>query len=716
MLTHALLCLASSLFPVILTTLQANSPLPATEKTSALAAPPVARKTPKTIELNGDRRDDPYFWLRDKSNPDVVAYLQNENEYTAAVMKPTEAFQEQLYKEIVSRIKETDLSVPAPRKGYLYYTRTEEAKQYPIWCRKKATLDAPEEIMVDANQLGEGKKYFQIGTVATSPDQNLVAYAEDTEGDEIYTVLFKDLHTGKLLADRIARATASVVWASDNKTVFYTVQDSALRPYKLFRHTLGTSASQDVEIYHEPDERFVVDISKSRSEAYLWLQLKSQTTSEIRYLRAAEPEGTFRVLYPRQQDIEYDVAHHGDSFFIRINDTGRNFRLIEVPVKSPAREGARELLPASKDVMLEDVDAFADHLVITERDQGLLKIRIRTFSTGDEHFVAFDEPAYTVVPAGSLEYDRHTLRFTYTSLVTPASVYDYDMNARTRELKKRQPVLGGYDPSQYVTERLFAAAQDSARIPITLVHKKGLERNGSNPTLLTGYGAYGIANDPSFSSERLSLLDRGFVFAMAHIRGGGDLGKTWHDAGRMLNKRNTFTDFIACAEHLIAQKYTGPDKLAIMGGSAGGLLMGAVTNLRPDLFRAVIAKVPFVDVLNTMMDASLPLTAGEFEEWGNPEDAKFYQYMRSYSPYDNVERQNFPNMLVTAGLNDPRVSYWEPAKWVARLRAFKKDNHLLLLKTNMGAGHFGASGRYDRYRETALDYAFLFHALGLPAN
>ena len=676
--------------------------------------PPAAKKLPKTIELHRDQRADPYFWLREKTNPEVISYLESENRYTATVMKETEALQEKLYKEIVARIKETDLSVPVRRKGFYYYTRTEQGKQYSIWCRKQGSLDGPEEILIDGNALAEGNKYFSVGAVAASPDQQILAYAVDTEGHEVYTIYFKDLRTGQVLPDQIIKATASIAWANDNKTFFYTVQDEALRPFKLFRHTLGTA--KDAEIYHETDERFVVEVEKSRSETFLWLELHSQTTSEIRYLPASEPTAAFQVLFPRTPDVEYQVAHHDNSFFVRINDKGRNFRLIETPVKNPGPANWKEIIPHRTDATLELVDAFKDHLVVGERLKGLRNIRIRKFSTGAEHWIKFGEPVYTVFAGGSAEYDTNVVRYTYTSLITPSSVYDYNMDDKTRELKKIQDVLGGYDPSQYAMERISATAADGTPIPISMVYRKGMKRDGSNPTLLYGYGSYGIPSEPGFSSERLSLIDRGFIFAIAHIRGGGDLGKLWHDDGKMMKKRNTFTDFIACAQHLVNEKYTRPSKLAIIGGSAGGLLMGAVVNMRPDLFGAVIAKVPFVDVLNTMMDASLPLTVGEYEEWGNPADLKAYQYMRSYSPYDNVESQGFPNMLVTAGLNDPRVSYWEPAKWVARLRALKRGDNLLLLKTNMGAGHFGASGRYDRFKETALDYAFLFKALGVPTN
>jgi len=680
--------------------------------TTALSAqilPPTAAIRPKVIERHGDSRTDNYFWLRDKANPEVIAHLEAENRYTESRMKATEALQSTLYREIVDRIQEDDTSAPTRNGEFEYYTRTAKGQQYPQWCRRRGAAGA-EQVLLDGNELAKGHQYFQVGVFSVSPDQKLLAYGTDTEGDEILTVRVKDLTTGQLLPDKITNANYSLVWAEDNKTLFYNVLDAAKRPYKVFRHTLG-EAKPDTEVHHETDERFTVEIAKTRSKAFVLLQINSAITSEVRYLPAAKPTAAFQVLYPRVQDIEYEATHHGGHWYIRINDTGRTFRLIQAPLADPSQR--KELIPARSGVTLEDVSAFADHLVITEREQGLRQLRVRRLSNGAEHFVTLPEPVYTLAAQGGPEFDTTLLRFHYTSLVTPPSTFDYDMNARTRTLVKQQPVLGGFDSKNYTSERIFATAADGTKVPVSLVYRKGLKKDGKAPALLYGYGSYGIPSEPNFSSERLSLLDRGFVYAIAHIRGGSDLGKTWHDAGKMLNKRNTFSDFIAAADLLSKEKYTQPKRLAIMGGSAGGLLMGAVVNMRPDLFGAVIAKVPFVDVLSTMMDATLPLTVGEYEEWGNPADEKAYSYMRSYSPYDNVESQAFPNMLVTAGLNDPRVSYWEPAKWVAKLRAVKKDNNLLLLKTNMGAGHFGASGRYERYKETAFDYAFLFQALGV---
>ena len=675
----------------------------------------------------GDNCPDPYHWLRDRNNPAAIEYLNAENRYTESIMQPTEALREKLYREILGRVKETDLGVPTYHGGYFYYTRTEKGKQYAIYCRKQASAadssppdapDAPEQVLLDANELAAGQNYFRIGVYQPSPDHRLLAYSTDVEGDEVYTVRIKDLRTGQLLPDTLPGTGAALEWANDNRTFFYTTLDPAKRPYKVYRYQLGAENSQAVEVYHEPDERFNVDLAKSKSEAYLFLDIGSHVTSECRYLSAADAEGVFRVLLPRRQDVEYSVAHHGAHFYIRINDTGKNFRLVKTPVAEPsgAEPSAANFVEvrAHRDgVFIEAVDAFRDHLVLVERDQGLRGIAIEHLATGARHRIAFNEPVYTAGLGANPEFDTRLLRFTYTSLVTPASVFDYDMDRRTRELKKQTEVLGGYDPAQYVSERVFATAPDGVPVPISLVYKSGLVRDGQAPALLYGYGAYGHSSDPVFASDRLSLLDRGFVYAIAHVRGGTEMGRPWYEDGKLLRKKNSFTDFVACAEYLIAAGYTSSGRLAILGGSAGGLLIGAVLNLRPDLFHAAVAKVPFVDVINTMLDASLPLTIAEYEEWGNPNSPQFHEYIRSYSPYDNVEPKTYPNLLITAGLNDPRVSYWEPAKWAAKLRAVKRGDNLLLLKTNMGAGHFGASGRYERFQETAFDYAFLLKTLGI---
>ena len=673
--------------------------------------PPIAKTEPKVDTVHGDVRLDNYFWLREKSNPEVIEYLETENGYTEAVMQHTVDFQEQLYQELLGRIKETDLSVPEKMGDYYYYTRTEEGKQYPIHCRKKGSLEAEEEVLLDQNVLAEGHEYLEIGVYKISPNHQLLAYSTDTTGGESYTLRIKDLNTGQLLEDHILNTYYSVEWANDNQTLFYTTLDAAKRPYKLYRHQLGSDPAADPLIYHETDESFFLDVAKTRSEAYLLMELENINTSEVHYLEADQPTGDFKVISPRQSELEYSVEHHGDQFFIVTNADAVNFKLMRASVDNPSRANWEEVIPHREKVKLDGVSTFQNHLVISEREDGLQKIRVRNLITGEEHAVDFPEPVYTVHRGRNPEFNTDTLRFHYGSLVTPMSVFDYEMDARTRELKKQDEVLGGYDSTLYESERTFAKAADGTAVPISLVYKKGLIKEGGSPLLLYGYGSYGINSDPYFSSNRLSLLDRGFIYAIAHIRGGEEMGRMWYENGKLLHKRNTFTDFIACAEHLIAEKYTASDKLVIQGGSAGGLLMGAVTNMRPELFEIVIAKVPFVDVVNTMLDASIPLTVIEYDEWGNPNEKEFYDYIKSYSPYDNVEAKEYPHILVTAGLNDPRVHYWEPAKWTAKLRELKTGKNRLLLKTEMGAGHGGPSGRYDYLREIAFEYAFIFDLL-----
>ncbi len=681
---------------------------------SLSAAPPAAKIVPKKLTTLGETRVDNYFWLRDRKNPETIKYLEAENEYTREVMKPTDELQTRLYSEMLGRMKQTDMSAPVERDGYFYYTRTEEGKQYSIYCRRKGSMAAAEEILLDGNAEAAGKKYFRVGEFVVSPNTKLLAYSIDESGDEVYTVHIKNLETGRLFADEIKNTYYTLEWADDNATFFYTVLDKAKRPYQVYRHKLGEA--KDTLVYHEKDERFTVELSKTSSHAYILISLNSSLTSEVRYLDSKNPRGAFNVLLPRVQEVEYDVTHHGDSWFIRTSEGAKTFRLIEAPVKDPSKANWKEVIAAREDVTLEDITAFENYLVVQERDNGLVKLRIRDFSDGKENYIPFPDPVYTADLVSNVEYATPLVRFTYTSLVRPDSTFDYNMQTHQQTLVKEREVVGGYDASQYVSERIFATASDGVQVPISLVYRKGLKKDGHAPAMLYGYGAYGISNDPGFSSDRLSLLDRGFVFAIAHIRGGGDLGKTWHESGRILTKKNTFTDFIACAEHLIREKYTSPERLSIEGRSAGGIagLMGAVTNMRPDLFAVVIAGVPFVDALNTMLDASLPLTVGEYEEWGNPNEvSSITDYIKSYAPYDNVTAQKYPTMLITAGLNDPRVSYWEPAKWAAKIRALKKDDHVLLLQTNMGSGHFGSSGRYEYLKETAFTYAFLLNALGI---
>jgi oligopeptidase B len=673
--------------------------------------PPVAKRLPRVDVYHGERRVDDYFWLRDKPNPDVAAYLEAENAYADAVMAPSRAFQEKLYAELLGRIQETDLTVPYREGAFFWYSRTEQGQQYPILCRKAGSLEAPEQVTLDVNELAAGKPFMALGAYAPSDDGRLLAYSTDDTGFREYRLHVKDLATGELLPERIDKVV-TVAWAADGRTLFYTVEDPAKRSYRLYRHEVGAAGADEL-VYEETDERFGVYVGRSRSGAYLFLAAASHTTSEVRFLRADAPREAWTLIAAREADHEYDVEHHGDRFLVRTNDRGRTFRLVSAPVATPGREHWTEEIPLRPEVMLEGVDAFRDFLVLHEREAGLPHLRVIEVATASAHRVEMPEPAYDAFPSGNRVYDTATLRFTYESLVTPSSVFDYDMRTRARVLLKQQPVLGGYDPARYVSERLAATAPDGTAVPISLVYRRDLPRDGSARGYLYGYGSYGLSMPIGFRSSRLSLLDRGFVYAIAHVRGGGDLGKPWHDAGRMRNKRNTFTDFVACAEHLIAQRYTAADRLVIEGGSAGGLLMGAVVNLRPELFRVVVSKVPFVDVVNTMMDASLPLTAGEWEEWGDPRQADDYLYMKSYCPYTNLEAKAYPAMLVRTAFHDSQVMYWEPAKYVAKLRTLKTDDHVLLLKTNMAAGHGGASGRYDALRETAFDYAFVLGQLGI---
>ncbi len=690
----------------------ADTPLIADD--TAAPQPPAAKKIPKVNEAHGDRRVDDYYWLREKTNPEVIAHLQAENAYTAAVMKPTEEFQAALYKEMLARIKQTDLTVPYRERGYIYYSRTEEGKQYPIHCRKKGSLEAPEQVTLDLNELAKGEKFMALGAYALSDDGNLLAYSTDNTGFRQFTLRVKDLRSGELLPEH-RETVVSVAWAADNRTLFYTVEDAAKRPYRLYRQVLGSTAADDL-VYEEKDEMYQIGVQRTRSRAYLLLHSASHTTSEVRYLPAGEPAGAWRILAPREHEHEYDVDHHSDRFYIRTNSGGRNFRLVSAPVSDPQRNNWKEMLPHNPNVMLEGIAFFAHHFVLLTRENGLQQVHVTELGPGpvhSSHRIEFPEPTYAVSPAQNPEFDTTTFRFNYKSLVTPLSVFDYDVAKRERKLLKQTEVLGGYDPKLYESHRLYATASDGTRIPISLVYRKTAKRDGSAPLLLTGYGSYGNPSWATFSSNRLSLLDRGMIFAIAHIRGGGEMGKAWHDQGRMMNKRNTFTDFIAAAEYLVAQKFTAKDRLIIQGGSAGGLLMGAVTNLRPDLFHAVVSLVPFVDVLNTMSDTSLPLTVGEFEEWGNPAHKAEYEYMRTYSPYDNIEKKAYPAMLVRTSLNDSQVMYWEPAKYVAKLRASKADANPLLLKINLAAGHGGASGRYDFLHEVAFDYAFMLRQVGI---
>ena len=716
------------------------------QEDAAGAAPtgPLARREPVEHILHGDRRVDHYDWLRHKGSPEVLAYLEAENAYTDALLKPTQDLQEKLYQEMLGRILETDLSVPYRLREYLYFTKTVKGQQYPYHYRRRdairpmaqggvrealrpsSTEVVREELLLDLNRLAEGHSFLGLGAFEISDDNHWLAYSTDTTGFRQYTLHLKDLRTGETLLGRLERV-ASVAWAADHQTLFYTIEDEfTKRSYRLYRHVLGSS-DPDALLYEETDERFHIKIERTRSGGYLLLTSASHTASEVRFLRAAEPFMPFQLIASRQDHHEYYADHHPgplpgfeeELFFIRTNSDGRTFRLVAAAVRQPGREYWREIVPSRPDVMLASLEAFKDHLVLLEREAGLPKLRIVDLRADEEnalassHRIAFTEPAYNASLGDNREFDVFHVRFQYDSFVTPRSVFDYDVRTRERVLRKQQPVLGGYDPSRYVSGRLYATASDGTRIPISLVHPRDTPLDGTAPLLLYGYGSYGISVPVSFNSNRLSLLDRGVIYAVAHVRGGGELGKPWHDAGRMRQKQNTFSDFIAAAEYLIAERYTSRQKLAIQGGSAGGLLVGAVTNERPELFRVVLSQVPFVDVLNTMLDAGLPLTVGEYEEWGNPQIAEEYFCIKNYCPYTNLDRRAYPAMLLKTALNDSQVMYWEPAKYAAKLRSLKTDSNPLLLKINMGAGHGGASGRYDYLREIALDYAFLLTQLGI---
>jgi oligopeptidase B len=676
--------------------------------------PPVAEKIKKEFQEFGKTRVDNYYWLKERENPKVVEYLKAENEYLEAVLKPTEPLQGKLYQEIVGRIKQTDMSVPYRDNGYYYYTRFEEGKEYPVYCRKKGSLDAPEEVMLNGNEMAEGQPFFSLWGLEVSPDNTLLAYAVDTVSRRLYVQRFKNLAGGETLSDEIPNTLGMAAWASDNKTVFYVLKDTTtLRPYRVMRHVLGTPASGDQEVFVESDETFNTAVFKSKSKKYLIIASESTLSTEYRILEADRPDGQLKVVQPRERDLEYHVEHFRDKLYIRTNYKAKNFRLMETPLDKTTKENWVELIPHRDDVLLEGFEIFNDFLVVEERKSGLTQIRAIGWQDKAEHSLDFGEATYAASIGVNPEFDTDWLRYNYSSLTTPNSTYDYNLKTREKKLLKQQEVLGGFSPENYQAERLYATAADGVKVPISLVYRKGMEKRGDNPLLEYGYGSYGASEDPYFDSSLLSLLDRGFIYALVHIRGGSEMGRAWYEDGKLLKKKNTFTDFIACAEFLIAEKFTRPEKLFAAGASAGGLLMGAVVNMRPDLYKGVIAGVPYVDVITTMLDPSIPLTAEEYDEWGNPNVREYYDYMLSYSPYDNVEAKGYPAMLVTTGLHDSQVQYWEPAKWVAKLRSLKTDNNRLLLHTNMDAGHGGQSGRFRRYRETALEFAFMLDLAGI---
>ncbi|MFI5232532.1 MAG: S9 family peptidase [Gemmatimonadales bacterium] len=668
--------------------------------------PPVAKRIPTAATLHGEARADDYAWLRDRDNPEVMAYLEAENAYTAAMTQHTEALQKTLFDEMLARIKEDDTDVPVRRDEWLYYSRTEQGKPYPIYCRRRDAEGAPEEVIFDQNAAADGHTFYQLGGFEVSPDHGYLALLVDTNGYEDFELRVKDLRTGAFLADTADALGFGLAWASEGRTLFYQTTDAAKRADRVWRHRLGDQRASDVAVYHDPDPLFNVGVRRSRSGEFVVFTSSSFTSGESWLLDARAPESAARIVTPRTADVEYDVDDGGGWLYLLTNrDGARDFKVMRAPVSDPGAWS--EWLPARPGVFVEGVDVFRDYIVVQERERGLRHLRVTALADGESHVVEFPEAAYAVVVEENPEFVTRTLRFTYTSLTTPDSVYDYDMSARTRELRKRDEVLGGYDPSLYRVERLMAPARDGALVPVSLVYRAPLDRNGTRPLVLYAYGAYGHIIEPTFSSARLSLLDRGFVYAIAHVRGGQDMGRAWYDDGKMFGKMNSFFDFIDCASFLVRERYSSSDRLVAHGGSAGGLLMGAVANLGGDLFHAIVADVPFVDVINTMLDASIPLTAQEWEQWGNPADPAAYAYMRKYSPYDNVRRAAYPRMLVTSGVNDSRVAFWEPAKWVAKLRANKADSNPLLLKMNMGAGHGGSTGRYERLKEIAFRYAFM---------
>jgi oligopeptidase B len=669
--------------------------------------PPVAKQRPVVTTLHGETRTDEFAYFRDRNDPETIPYLEAENKYTDAMMAHTAELQQKLYDEMLARIKEDDAGVPVRRGDWYYYTRTEKGKAYPIFARRRGSETAPEEVYFDQNKEAEGHAFYQLGGMEVSPDHQLLAVLVDTNGYEDFSLRIKDLRSGDWLPDRIEKLSWGLAWANDNRTLFYMTTDSAKRGDRVWRHVVGTPRERDASVYHDPDVLFNVGVQRARSGRWILISSGSFTSSEWRVIDASAPATAPRVLAARRPGVEYDVEAGEDHFYIVTNEGARNFKVMRAPVADPARANWQEWVPHRADAFVEGVMAFRRHVVVQERREGLRRLRIADVASGEFHDVEFPEPAYGVFLGGNPEFDTRTLRFTYSSLVTPNSVYDYAFAARTRELRKRDEVLGGYDPSRYAVERITATARDGTPVPVSLVYRRNFDRDGKRPLLLYAYGSYGSTTEPTFNSQRFSLVDRDFVYAIAHVRGGQEMGRGWYDDGKMLRKMNTFTDFIDVAEHLVRERYTSADRLAANGGSAGGLLMGAIANMRPDLFKVIVADVPFVDVINTMLDASIPLTAQEWEQWGNPAKPAEYEYMRQYSPYDNVKEQAYPRLLVTSGLNDSRVAYWEPTKWVARLRTKAVGANPILLKMNMGAGHGGSSGRYERLKETAFRYAFI---------
>ena len=673
---------------------------------------PIAKKSPRELITHGEIRVDNYYWLNERENPEVIDYLEQENRYQETMMKDTEELQNKIYDEIVGRIKQDDVSYPIKRNGYYYYSRYEEGQEYPVYCRRKDNMENPEEILLDGNKMAEGHHYFDIGAYSISPDNKLIAYSVDMVSRRQYHIFIKEIATGRMFAEDIENTTGNMVWANDNATLFYSMKDESLRSCKIMRHKLGDEPANDELVYFEEDTAFSCYVSKTKSRRYIMIISDSTMSSEVRYVDADKPYDEFKIFQKREHDHLYGIGHYGEHFYILTNvDGAKNFKIMMTPVDKTEKENWIELLAHRDDVLIEDFDLFADFLVIEERKEGLIKLRIRTWDGSTDYYIDFGEPTYTAYSSANPDFDSHLLRYGYNSMTTPASLYEYDMIKRESVLLKRQEIIGGYDPSDYVTERHYAPSHDGVMVPISLVYKKGMKKDGSNPLVLYGYGSYGSSMDAYFSTARLSLLDRGFVWAVAHIRGGEEMGRQWYEDGKLLKKKNTFLDFIWCGKYLVNEGFTNNDKMFAMGGSAGGLLVGAVANMAPEMWRGIVAQVPFVDVVTTMLDDTIPLTTGEYDEWGNPNEKEYYDYMMSYSPYDNVERKDYPAMLVTTGLHDSQVQYWEPAKWVAKLREMKTDNNPLYLKTNMDFGHGGASGRFEGIKEIALEYAFMIEGL-----
>ena len=671
---------------------------------------PVAKKLPKKLKKHNEIRIDDYYWLNDRENPEVIDYLNQENSYYDAMTAHTKDFQKQLFEEMKGRIKEDDQSVPYLYNGYYYITRYEKGQDYPIYSRKKGSLDAPEEILFNCNELAKGHTFFQLGGLSVSPDNRFASFGVDTVGRRIYTIKIKNLETNEILPDVIENATGGSVWANDNHTLFYTRQDKVtLRANQIFKHKLQTSADQDILVFEEKDETFNVSVGKEKSRKYIVIGSESTMTTEYRILNLETPDAEFKVFQPRVRGLEYSISHFGDSFYILTNkDKATNFKLMKTPENATEKKYWKEVIAHREDVLIEDIEIFSNYLVVEERSNGLNHIRIMPWSGEGEYYLPFGSETYNAYTTTNVDFDTDILRYSYQSMATPSSVIDFNMKTKEKEIKKEQAVLGGqFDKNNYVEERVWATAKDGIKVPISLVYRKDLKKDGTNPLLQYAYGSYGVTMEPYFSTTRLSLLDRGFIYAIAHIRGGEDLGRQWYEDGKLLKKKNTFTDFIDCSQFLIQEKYTSPAHLYAEGGSAGGLLMGAVVNMAPELYHGVIAQVPFVDVVTTMLDDSIPLTTGEYDEWGNPNKKEYYDYMLSYSPYDNVKEQTYPNMFVSTGLHDSQVQYWEPAKWVAKLRTHKKGNTVLYLHTNMDAGHGGASGRFEAIKELAKEFAFL---------